>query len=121
MNSRDIGSRGEDVAVQYLEQQGFQVIGRNVYSVYGEVDIFAYDTRDSELIAVEVKFWDSTIESLEYVITPEKQARMVITLQEFLTHHSVDYRYIRFDVIHIDRSTYKITHLEGAFDGCSLV
>ncbi len=121
MNFRAIGSKGEDIATDYLLQQGLQVLDRNIYSPHGEVDIFAFDPVDSTLIVVEVKFFDSTVDSLEYAIGLDKQTRMILTLQEFLVRRSIDYRYIRFDVIHIARTTLRITHIEHAFDGGSLL
>ncbi len=121
MNSRTIGSRGEDIATDYLLEQGFQVLDRNIYSPYGEVDVFAIDPVDNTLIVVEVKFFDITTDSLEYVIGKDKQARMILTLQDFLASRIIDYRYIRFDVIHIDRTTLELTHIEHAFDGGSLL
>ncbi len=36
-----LGSRGEDLAVQYLKKKGFKVIERNYHCSEGEIDLVA--------------------------------------------------------------------------------
>ncbi len=38
---RAVGQRGEDLAADYLEKNGYRVLERNVRSRYGEIDIVA--------------------------------------------------------------------------------
>ncbi|MBV8600899.1 MAG: YraN family protein [Candidatus Eremiobacteraeota bacterium] len=54
MNRRELGRAGEDAAVAYLTERGFQIVGRNVrLGNRGEIDVVA---RDGETIVfVEVK------------------------------------------------------------------
>lgn len=49
----DIGRKGEDAAVMYLIQRGFKLIGRNIRTEYGEIDIVAEN--NGNLVFVEVK------------------------------------------------------------------
>lgn len=54
MNNRELGSKGEDLACEYLEKIGYKIIERNIhFSRYCELDILALD-KDT-LVAVEVK------------------------------------------------------------------
>ncbi len=130
VSSRDYGYYGEDMAIEYLQEQGLTILDRNIYSPHGEVDIMAYDEKEESLVAVEVKYWDFPVESLEYAINPTKQRRIIKTTQHYMAKLQREqlrateepskeqlHKYLRFDVIHIDRDTGHITHLEGAFDG----
>ncbi|MBF1355345.1 MAG: YraN family protein, partial [Mogibacterium diversum] len=42
-----IGSLGEKMAADILEQQGYEVIARNYTCKLGEIDIIAMDTREN--------------------------------------------------------------------------
>lgn len=48
-----LGKHGEDIAVQYLQHQGFLILERNFKARYGEIDIIA--VIDNTLIFIEVK------------------------------------------------------------------
>ncbi len=63
INSRAaaLGRDGEDVAVAYLESQGWQIIERNWRCPSGELDIVAWDERERTLVFVEVKSRSSTM------------------------------------------------------------
>ena len=53
MNNRGFGRTGEISAALYLEKQGFEIVGRNVYVGRCEIDVIA---KTSELLVfVEVK------------------------------------------------------------------
>ncbi len=49
----DLGTLGEDLAIDYLIKQGYQILERNYRYQKGEVDILA--KKDDALVAVEVK------------------------------------------------------------------
>ncbi len=71
----ELGRRGEDVAVQYLEGQGLTVLSRNWRCRHGELDVVATDAQ--RLVVCEVK----TRRSLAYghpaeAVTPIKQQRI---------------------------------------------
>lgn len=48
-----LGTKGEDIAVKYLEKIGCQILIRNFRSYYGEIDIIVKDK--NEYVFVEVK------------------------------------------------------------------
>ncbi len=54
MNKRKLGSEQEEVAVEYLEEQGYRIIDRNFATRRGELDIVGWDGR--YLAFVEVKY-----------------------------------------------------------------
>ena len=49
----ETGKKGEDMAVEYLTGQGYQILNRNYRSGNSEVDIIAID--GNELVFIEVK------------------------------------------------------------------
>ena len=52
-----IGKTGEEIAVVFLESLGWEILVRNFYSKYGEVDIVAVDNSGNSgvLVFIEVK------------------------------------------------------------------
>ena len=53
LDNRSLGRRGEDVAAEHLRSLGFTIVGRNVRTRYGEIDIIARE--GDTLVFVEVK------------------------------------------------------------------
>lgn len=53
MNNKFIGDNGEDLAVEYLKQNGYLIIKRNVKLSYFEIDIIA--EKNNKTIFIEVK------------------------------------------------------------------
>lgn len=56
-----LGSRGEQLAIQYLHQQNIVVLAHNVRWKHLEVDLIAVDRNNQELVFVEVKTRKSTL------------------------------------------------------------
>ena len=50
---RELGQRGEAIALVYLEERGFEIIGRNLWRKSGELDIVALES--DRLVFVEVR------------------------------------------------------------------
>ena len=107
------GKEGEDTAAAALEKAGMRVVGRNVRSRCGEIDIVAID--DKTLVFVEVKAYRAFgVESLQYSIDKKKQGRIIETARDFLYKHpEFEDAAIRFDVVFVGNKG--ITHLASAF------
>ncbi len=100
-----VGKTGEDVAVKFLEQNGYIVLERNYRSGHQEIDIIA---RDHEfLIFVEVKTRSCHIpESMSYgrparAVGSTKQKNIVLAAQSYLRQHPENTLQPRIDVIEI--------------------
>lgn len=114
------GKIGEDFAVEFLLQKGYDIIERNYHSRFGEIDIIAQNS--SCIVFVEVKTRDENyqISPLE-AVTAGKQKKLYKTALLYLQSHPTPLQ-PRFDVIGIttknDHYTIKSTeHIENAFTG----
>jgi putative endonuclease len=113
----ELGRRGEDVAVGYLERRGLVVLSRNWRCRDGELDVVATDA--ARLVVCEVKTRSGTRfgEPAE-AVTPRKAARIRRVTQAWLAAHHVRWCEIRFDVVAVLLQPGRpatLQHYEGAF------
>lgn len=117
-NRRAVGKQAEEVAVRYLQEQGYRIIAQNWYCTTGELDIIAEDL--SQLVIVEVR---SKREGSRYgtaleAITPSKVKQVRKTASYYLYKTGNSEATVRFDVIAIttnEDGASHINHIEGAF------
>ena len=112
----ELGALGEQIAVDYLIERGYQIIERNWSNGHKEIDIVAKD--GDTIVIVEVKTRRST-----YLVEPEtavdvfKQRNLIWAANSFVNRFQYD-NDVRFDIISIviDRNNEKrIEHIEDAF------
>ena len=89
MNSKNKGNIAEDKAVKFLENLNYQIIERNFYSKFGEIDIIT--KKDNVLHFIEVKS-GKNFEPI-YNITPTKLSRIIKTLNVYLKKHKLNNPY----------------------------
>ncbi len=125
MDSSSVAIKGEDLAAQFLENEGWEIIGRNVSYKVGEVDIIAQRTiqrglGQANLVAfVEVKTRSNTRDprSAERAITTKKRKKVILASRLFLSKNKISACIARFDVIAITLSEKPdIRHYPNAFD-----
>jgi len=115
-STKEKGKEGEELAVSFLAEKGFEIVERNYRFGKGELDIIA---REKDfLVFVEVK----SRESLEYglpeeAITKRKMAQIRKIAEAYLAEKSITDENIRFDVVAILflNKEVTITHYENAF------
>lgn len=113
----DLGKKGELLAKQFLEQNGYEILDENWCFGKAEVDIIAY--RNKIIIFVEVKTRTANLygEPEEFV-DDKKQCLLTDAAEEYIyiMNHQGE---IRFDIIaiHFDKKSdnYKLRHIEDAF------
>jgi putative endonuclease len=98
MSTRATGSTAEDMAVDFLRQLGWKIIGRNLHYRFGEIDILA--EWENEIIVVEVKAKRARGQGVAVeMITPVKHRR----LRQLAHWVQAEYnKPVRIDVIAID-------------------
>jgi len=113
MSTSKLGEKGENRAVEALEEAGMSVIARNFRSRMGEIDVIALD--GEVLVFAEVKAWSKFgLESLAHSVGLQKQRKIIETAKYFLSMHRQYYRRaIRFDVVFVGKEA--VTHLASAF------
>lgn len=106
------GEHSEQLACDYLLQQGLQIKDRNFRCKYGELDLVMEES--STLVIVEVRFrksdkYGGALES----ITRKKQSRIIAATQYYLMKNKLS-NAIRFDVIALSNNT-EINWIQNAF------
>jgi putative endonuclease len=113
-----VGSQGEELAVTFLEKQGYALLERNYRCKGGEVDIIARDAKT--VVFVEVKTRRTSSYGVpQLAVTPFKQRQIMKAALTWLASHRKLEAPARFDVIAItiqgDREPV-FDHIKNAFD-----
>jgi len=115
-HNRAVGANAEDLAVEFLERKGMNILSRNFhFGKVGEIDIVAQEAET--LVFVEVKARRSdTFGTPEEAITPRKQAALRRAAEGYLYVHKMHDRECRFDVVAIElqHSPPSIRHIVNA-------
>jgi putative endonuclease len=108
---RALGRRGEDLAAAYLAGLGFEILGRNVRTRYGELDIVA---RESEtLVFVEVRSRrGDRLGSPEESVDARKQAKLVALAEAYLAELPEPPPACRIDVVVVEIRAGAVRRLE---------
>jgi putative endonuclease len=117
--SKAVGSKGEDLAVQYLKRKGFKVIERNYHCSAGEIDLIAREGKT--LVFVEIKARSSSEFGLpQDAVDRFKQRKMIEAARYYLAErHLTEDIPARFDVvaIHLKPAGPQIELIKDAFQG----
>ncbi len=82
-NTQNIGRMGENLAVQHLINQKFDIIARNFYCKYGEIDIIAEKNNTIYFFEVKTRY-ENSINYPAESITYQKQQRLIKSALTFL-------------------------------------
>jgi putative endonuclease len=100
MQKKELGNRGEELALRFLKKQRYHIIDRNYICKMGEMDIIAKD-KDT-LVFVEVKTRTSTaFGPPQLAVNSSKQRRMSKVALNFLKEKHLEDVKARFDVVAI--------------------
>ncbi|KPJ65363.1 hypothetical protein AMJ44_10405 [candidate division WOR-1 bacterium DG_54_3] len=102
LESYQQGIKGEEIAENYLLEQGYQILEKNFHSQQGEIDIIA---RDKDfLVFVEVKNYSfRSYGSPVGAIRKSKKQSIVHAAETYLYKKKIRNTYCRFDVLTIYR------------------
>ncbi|MGI6032534.1 MAG: YraN family protein [Coriobacteriales bacterium] len=122
LTTKELGQRGEEAAVRFLERRGFKILERNWVCHYGEADIIALDVEEEALVFIEVKTRRGIQAGLpEEAVTTAKQRRYERIAMSYLVESDWEEEVtIRFDVIGIcatDENRALLRHHRGCFNG----
>jgi len=109
----EIGKVGEDLAVKFLQNEGYKIIERNFECKQGEIDIIALDKK--ELIFLEVK----TRTNIKYgkpvdAVDKTKQKHLTKAVEYYLYSRHLENKFVRIDVIEIYliNNKYRVNHIK---------
>lgn len=98
---KELGKKGENIAVRYLKSRGYRIIERNYRLRFGEIDIIA--EQGDDLVFVEVKTRSaSTFGSPFESVTAQKQKQLSRVALEYIVRNRCHDRPARFDVVGIN-------------------
>lgn len=111
----DLGKLGEEVSVEFLIENGYEILERNWTFQKAEVDIIAL--KENTLAVVEVKARTNIDFGLPQDFVKTKKIKLLVkAVNEYIIVNDLDVE-VRFDIMSVifDKEATKIDHLENAF------
>lgn len=111
----ELGKIGEELAVDFLIENGYKILEKNYRYIKAEVDIIAQ--KDNVLAAIEVKTRSTAyFGDPQDFVNPKKIKLLLSAIDNYVIKKDLDVD-VRFDIIAIvyQKNTTKIEHLEDAF------
>lgn len=111
----DLGKLGEELAVEFLQKNGYEILETNWTFQKAEIDIIA--KKENTLAIVEVKTRSSIDFGLpQDFVKPKKIQLLIKAVNEYVISNDLDVE-VRFDIIaiHKEGKTLAIEHLTDAF------
>lgn len=112
--NRKIGTKGEEIAVEYLQKNGFEIVATNWTIGHKEIDIIT--KQEDFYIFVEVKTRTTLKQGMPEESISKKKIESVTEAARFFLYDK-SYKDIRFDVIAIvmNENEYELVHIKDAF------
>lgn len=119
-NKRKTGAHYEQLAAAYLEREGYLIVGRNVRTRYGEIDLTARTPDRKTLVICEVKYRSSRdVSDALSAVDYRKQQQLIRMARQYMMKYRIgEETQVRFDVIGISGGG-ELSHIENAFDAGS--
>ncbi len=118
----EVGKTGEAIAANYLVKSGYEILDMNFSNELGyrrgEIDIVAKDSKNDELVFVEVKTRRQGLHSAnpELAITKPKYRKLLKVISGYINKNNLHDRNWRLDAIAIEMDLYskkaKLKHIK---------
>ena len=112
------GQAGESAAEEYLRHKGYRIVGRNLRSPTGELDLVAEDGQVLVFIEVKARRTDAYGGAI-HAVHQRKQEKVIQLAAQYLARHHIKNRLCRFDVVLLQGSNAvvpQIEHIQNAFE-----
>ncbi len=111
--NKQLGSHGEELALEFLEKKGYKLLKRNLKLFCGEIDLLMQ--QKDTLIIVEVKTktshdFGAPQDEIDY-FKKKKLLQLAKALWQIYPGHS-----IRIDVVAVDEAEDRIDHIVNAVE-----
>lgn len=123
-STKATGSKGEQIATDFLSAKGYRILQRNYVAFHVEIDLIAFDETTNQIVFTEVKtlrndFFQQPYEEVNF----RKQKNIIKAADTYLRRHDID-KEARFDVVSIllkDEAEPEITHIISAFSAIDIL
>ncbi len=119
MNTKLLGNKGEQIAIDFLKEKNYEIRHRNVFASGNEIDIVAFDPSTDCIAFVEVKTLSDDFFQQPYEeVNAKKQKKIIRAANSYLIRHNIE-KEARFDIISIvikEGEMPKIDHIISAFN-----
>ena len=118
-STQNIGEKGEEYTVKFLEKKKYKILERNYRKRYGEIDIIAENKNYIVFVEVKTRHKDSMTSAAD-AVNRQKQIRIIKTASLYLSENETE-KFCRFDVceVYINSDNLKlvdINYIEAAFE-----
>ncbi len=115
-NKRSFGTEAENLAANYLESKGYQVLERSYQYGHKEIDLICKIENTIVFVEVKAARSDKYGEPQAWV-TKSKQKNLIAAAQGYIQEHDTSGCDFRFDVIAYSRikNDVRLNHFESAF------
>jgi putative endonuclease len=113
----DFGKKAEDLAVEYLQKNGYKILIRNFRFQKAEIDIIA--EKDNLIIIVEVKARSTDAFILPQEAVTKNKIKLIVTATNHYLEEFNKENEIRFDIISVlpdEKKNLIIEHIKDAFE-----
>jgi len=114
---KPLGSKGEDLAVRFLQKKGYRIIVRNYKTPVGEIDIIARD--GDTIVFIEVKTRTDISFGYPFEAVNKRKRQKLKNLALLYLKRQGKESPVRFDVLSIfcmDNGKKDIEHIKDAFE-----
>ena len=114
---KDLGTKGENLAVRFLIEKGYSVVQRNHRTPFGEIDIIAQD--GDTIVFIEVKTRRDTFFGYPFEAVTKRKINKLKNSALFYLKKQRRASRARFDVLSIfntDSGRFEIEHIVDAFE-----
>jgi putative endonuclease len=111
----ELGKKGEELAVEFLLKEGYEILDRNWTFQKAEIDIIAQ--KENILAVIEVKTRSSSDFGLpQDFVKPKKIQLLIKAVNAYINDREIDFE-IRFDIIAVQKNgeSFAVEHLTDAF------
>ena len=111
---QEAGKRGEDIAAQYLLNQGYELLARRYRKRGGEADIIA--KQGDTYVFCEVKSRSTNLYGTgAEAVTRKKQQAIQTACLSYLNENQIVFFNVRFDVLEVNLKDASVHHIPNAF------
>jgi len=115
---RDVGARGEWLAVKFLKKRGYKILQRNYRCKLGEIDVVCYDHGYIAFVEVKTRYSDA-YGPPELSVTEAKKRQIARVALHYIAEKKIEDVDFRFDVVSLFHTPTKkypeITLFRNAF------